>query len=419
MGKLELVDPPRQGLELGGVAPGERLRAQLGQRRNIWLQQVVEPHPQRREPPCVHYGVCGGCSLQHLSPQLQLQLKAERVYRLFAPDAPVLPACPSPQIFRYRTKVELSFIEHRDGRSTLGFMRRGCFDRGVEVQDCLIGPPCLPEAAARTRRWQAEHALRAWNPKTHQGDLRYLVLRQANPGQDWLGVLVTRPELNPQWIDDWSRRLIPLGPQGLLWIEQESSAGAVVPLREHLLWGENRLRQPLGPLTFELGWRSFFQIHPPAYLQMLQQLQQWIAPLQPTSLLDLYCGIGSIGLSCAPDEAQLVGVESVPEAIEDARRISRSLGRKARFEVARAEDWEDWNHPVVILDPPRSGCHPQLLERLQQNPPEHLFYISCNPDRLAAELSSLQSAYRLEALQAFDFFPQTAHVELLARFRRR
>ena len=415
LARVKVETHPRDGLELWGALPGEQIQIQLGHRRNLWLQQIDSVHPQRRESRCLHAGPCGGCAWQHWSDEAQLQAKSERVYRALAGVAPELtpePPRASPQPFHYRTKVEFSFLG-----SQLGYHRRGCFDRAVDVDFCWIAPPAHFGAVTRTRAWMRDHGLSGWNPRSAQGDLRYLLVRQANPGSDWLTVLVTRPGLDPELLQDWSARLEPLGPRGLVWVEQESPAGAIVPLHEHLLFGANEVRQPLGHLHFSLGWRSFFQTNPPAYQQLLDTLRLWLQPLAPASLLDLYCGIGSIGLYVTDAPTRLVGVENVPEAVADAARCA--VGREAEFHACPAEAWGDWNHPVAIVDPPRSGCHPELVRRLAQHGPRDVFYISCNPDRLVAEMAVLGEHYRVERAAAFDFFPQTAHLELLCWLRRK
>jgi 23S rRNA (uracil-5-)-methyltransferase RumA len=414
LARLHIESHPRQGLELFGPLPQEEVMVQLGSRRNLWLQEVLQPHPGRREARCPHFGPCGGCSLQHLDEGAQLELKSQRIYRMLPAGVELLTPLASPQPFHYRTKVEFSFA-----RNDLGFHRRGCFDRTVAVERCWIAPPAHHPVLQATRQWQAEHTLSGWDARSQQGDLRYLLVRQANNGDlqpaEWLALLVTRAGLSPALVEDWAARQ-PTGG-GLLWVEQSSTAGAIVPESELLLRGPEYIEQKLGELHFRLGWRSFFQSNPPAYRLLLEQLKSWLG--QPASLLDLYCGIGSIGLYVAPPQCRLVGVENVEAAIQDARRCAQEMGRQAEFHVCAAEDWEDWKgFEAAVVDPPRSGCHPRLVQRLVENGPPEVFYVSCNPERFLAELAQLKTVYRLEKAVVCDFFPQTAHLELLAWLRR-
>lgn len=414
LARMQIDSHPRQGLELFGPLPDEEVLVQLGSRRNLWLQEVLQPYPGRREARCTHFGPCGGCTLQHLDEATQLRFKSQRIYSMLPEGVELLPPLASPQPFHYRTKVEFSFA-----RNDLGFHRRGCFDRTVGVERCWIAPQIHHALLAATRQWQLDHGLTGWDARSQQGDLRYLLVRQSNNADlqpaDWLALLVTRSGLSPELIQDWSARQ-PAGG-GLLWVEQCSTAGAIVPEHEHLLRGPEHIQQRLGSLNFRLGWRSFFQSNPPAYRLLLEQLRAWLGA--PSSLLDLYCGIGSIGLYVAPVECRLVGVENVEPAILDARRCAQEMGRSAEFHVCAAEDWQDWGgFEAAIVDPPRSGCHPRLVQRLIESGPREVFYVSCNPERFVAELGQLRSVYRLEKAVACDFFPQTAHVELLAWLRR-
>lgn len=414
LARLHIESHPRQGLDLFGPLPQEDVLVQLGSRRNVWLQEVLQPHPRRREARCPHFGPCGGCTLQHLDEPTQLELKSQRIYRMLPAGVELLPPLASPQPFHYRTKVEFSFA-----RNDLGFHRRGCFDRAVAVDRCWIAPPAHYAVLRATRQWQAEHALSGWDARSQQGDLRYLLVRQANNSDlepaEWLALLVTRSGLSPALVEDWATRQPLAG--GLTWVEQSSTAGAIVPESELVLRGPERIQQRLGALSFKLGWRSFFQSNPPAYRLLLEQMKAWLGA--PKSLLDLYCGIGSIGLYVANPECRLVGVENVAPAIEDARRCAQEMGRRAEFHVCAAEDWDQWDgFEAAIVDPPRSGCHPRLIQRLIESGPPEVFYVSCNPERFLAELSQLKSVYRLEKAVACDFFPQTAHVELLAWLRR-
>jgi 23S rRNA (uracil1939-C5)-methyltransferase len=418
LARLVLDQGSRQGLDLWGPLPGEQVDVQLGQRKNVWLQEVRSVHPERREPPCLHTGPCGGCTVQHLGYAAQLRLKSQRLYTRLAQVAPtciVDPPQGSPQQFHYRTKVEFSFLgEH------LGYHRRGCFDKAVGVQLCWIAPPAHRELLEVTRSWQHTHSLQGWAPRQQSGDLRYLLVRQSNPGNDWLAVLVTRTGLEPAVVQQWAFQVagLSLSPRGLLWVEQSSPAAAIVPDRQHLLFGADDVRQPLGDLQFRLGWRSFFQSNPPAYKRMLDTLKGWLAPLHPRRVLDLYCGIGSIGLYVTEPGMQLVGVENVPEAVADARRCAADFGREAEYTAVAAEAWQDWNCDVALVDPPRAGCHPDLVQSLARHGPRDVFYISCNPEKLFAELAVLSPAYQVVRAVACDFFPQTAHMELLCWLRR-
>lgn len=387
------------------MAPGDRARGFVGKRGRGWLLEVHHPDPARVEPPCPHYGHCGGCSWQHLSYPAQLAYKAETVHRLLAAES-ALPPVASPSPWLYRTKVELSFGPCGE----LGFMRQGRWNQVCPVDGCLIGPPCNQAALQATREWQKRHALPGWDARAQTGLLRWLVLRHSSTTGQWLAVLVAQGEVPAA---ELAGRLTERGATGVLLARQSSTAGAVKPDSVELLSGQDELIERLGELSFELSWRSFYQANPPAYLRLLQTAREWAGPVE--RLLDLYCGIGTIGLFLEPN--QLTGVESVPEAIENARANALRNQRSGSFEVVAAEEWTDLDCDLLVLDPPRSGCHPKLIKRLAAEGPQTLLYVSCNPARLAEEMRVLGQRYRLERLQCFDFFPQTPHIEALCLLR--
>ena len=424
---LEAPESNKRLLFYGGV-PGEQAVVRRGRKGRRGEQgdllEVLQPASARRYPPCRHFGVCGGCTLQHLPEAYALHLKSEPHYemlRRFAPEAELLPPVPSPRSFAYRTKVELTFMEQPDGTTSLGFHRRGRFDRGVDVGRCWLSP--LPSSLlSGLRQWMERWGLKGWNPRSHQGDLRYLIYRYSFFTQSDLLALVVNghSELSGDCREHLAAVLRREGVSGALVISQTSVAGAVVPDETSPLYGPQLLTERLGELRFELGWQSFFQVNPPAYERLLETMSCWRLTSPGKRVLDLFCGVGSIGLSLYRTGDRLIGVELVEQAVRDAKENASRNGIEAEFEVRTAEDWDKFETDLLILDPPRSGCHPRLVERLaKEAPAAELLYVSCNPHRLTEELPQLSARYRLVRAQAFDFFPQTHHCELLLQFVRR
>ncbi len=400
------------------AAPGDRARCLVGGKRKgareAWIQEVLEPGPGRVEPRCPHFGLCGGCALQHLDPATQLECKARPVLDMLtraAGDFEVLPAVPAPSPWYYRGKCEFSFVG-----PSLGFNRRGRFDRLVDVRECFIGPAGNRDVLRAVRDWSHRHSLPGWDPRQNQGLLRYLVLRRSHATGQWLATLVTaRPPVD--WpIDELVAELADLGATGVIHAVHTSPAGAVRVEESSVLHGQDRIVERLGSLEFELSWRSFFQSNPPAFARMLEEAREWLGAAPDRRVLDLYCGVGTVGLSLG---GRLVGVESVPEAIDDARGNASRAGIQAEFHVGNSEEWPDLACDLLVLDPPRSGCHPKLIRRLPDEGPQRILYISCNPARLAEELGTLGQAYALRRVRLFDFFPQTPHVEALCLLERR
>lgn len=357
--------------------------------------------------------------MQHLSEGTALAFKSRDIYRELARHAPgveLLPPVPSPRSFAYRTKVELTFMGEN-----LGFHRRGRFDRSVDVQRCWLTP--LPaQLLADLRAWSKRHGLVGWNPRENQGDLRYLLYRHSSCSDQDLAAIVVNSaaEISELAVDELKESFRRAGVDSALLLRQSSVAGAVVPDSEHPLYGPQVLQEELGHLRFELGWKSFYQVNPRAYLRLLETLNQWRETPPGSRLVDLFCGVGSIGLFLAQPGDRLLGIEVVEEAVANARVNAERNGIEARFEAQSAEEWKALETDLLVVDPPRSGCHPKLIRLLKEKAPaQELFYISCNPHRLNEELPELLERYRLVRAQAFDFFPQTHHLELLLQFSKR
>ena len=424
------INLPRSGKSLYfyGAIPGEEVVVRRGKRGRRGEQgdllEVSTPSPLRREPPCRHFGVCGGCTLQQVPEEFALLLKTAPHYEMLKqhfPQAEYLPAVSSPGSFAYRSKVELTFLRDRAGFTSLGFHRRGRFDRGVDLGRCWLSP--LPaELLTRLRAWMENHELKGWDPRSNEGDLRYLIYRHASRGEADLAALVINADLtlSSQSQDDLREAFQQSGVRGALVVKQSSVAGAVVADETSALFGPQTLQERLGHLTFELGWNSFFQVNPRAYERLLAVMTQWRKSAPGGRVLDLFCGVGSIGLSIYQPGDRLLGVELVEQAVVDARANAVRNGIDAQFEHRSAESWTSIDADLLILDPPRAGCHPKLLGLLrEQAPAKELFYVSCNPHRLAEELEDLSRRYDLIRAQAFDFFPQTHHAEILLQFLRR
>ncbi len=326
-----------------GAAPGESALVLVGKKRKGvhqgYLLDVQEPCSGRVEPVCPHFGICGGCSAQHLDDRLQLQAKARPLYEVLerlAPGAELLPPVASEQRWFYRSKVEFSFLQQNREGMTLGFNRRGRFDQLVQLDCCWIGPKPNRIVVETTRAWALRHQLQGWRPREHTGQLRYLVLRRSSATGQWLVALVTSPELDRSLVEELAEELEAYGCHGFIWVKQSSVSAAVVPDSEELIQGRDSIEERLGRLKFSLGWRSFFQVNPPAYERMLLQAREWV---QAESWLDLYCGIGTIGLSLAGPEQRLIGVESVAPAVEDARKNAKVNGySRAEFHCALSRE---------------------------------------------------------------------------------
>ena len=427
-GRFSIPLPSGKALLFHSGIPGEEVLVRRGKRGRRGEQgdllRVLSPHSDRREARCAHFGVCGGCTLQQVSEARALEIKTAKLYRELArlcPNAEAHPPVPSPIQWAYRTKIELSFLRETDGVTKLGFHRRGRFDKLVDLGSCWLA--ALPSSSIQAvREWTRRHGLIGWDGRHGGGDLRFLLYRKSSVSSDDLAALVVDASANITNAarEDLVAVLQSAGIRGAVLLWQSSVAGAVVPDREEPLYGPQTWTERLGDLEFELGWRSFYQVNPPAYQRLLDTMKLWRQTPAGGRVLDLFCGVGSIGLYLHQPGDRLTGVEVIEQAVADARVSAQRNGIEAHFEAMPAEQWEKLETDLLLLDPPRSGCHPKLLKMLREKAPSsELFYIACNPHRLLEELEDLLASYELLSYQAFDFFPQTHHVELLLHFRAR
>jgi 23S rRNA (uracil1939-C5)-methyltransferase len=306
----------------------------------------------------------------------------------------------------------------------LGLHAPGRFDAVFDLERCVLPGPRAVQALSLVRDFARAHRLEAYRSREDTGLLRHLSVREGQNTGDLLLALVVR-EQEP--------RLTLLGP--LLAESVPGLTGAVVLVNrtratiargemDAVLCGQPRFRERLLDLTFELHALSFFQTNTRAAEKLVSVLRSLVQDLPGHRLLDLYCGAGTLALSLAGRFEQVLGIEQVPEAIEDARANARANGLlHPEFQAADVEEWIR-TQPAgafdgVVVDPPRAGLHPRALARLPELAPRWIVYVSCNPATLARDAAGLRAAgYRPESLQVIDLFPHTAHVESILLFRR-
>jgi 23S rRNA (uracil1939-C5)-methyltransferase len=423
-------------IAVAGAVPGDRVEVAVRGKRRGHLEGRVEAFLEhgcpRRQAPCQHFGVCGGCRWQDLDYPAQLQLKermvAEAMLARNLEIGQLLPIRPSPAQWFYRNKMEYSFGVDRSGQVQLGMHVRERYNRLFDVEACHLLSARSNRIVRSARTHAAALGVPVYDLRTHQGVLRFLVVREARPGAETMVVLVVAEYPRPD-VDELAARVRRDVPEIATFVValHQGKAQVAVGQREFVLAGSGRITERCGGLAFEVSPRSFFQTNP----AQAEQLYRWVAELAdgspPARVLDLYCGTGGISLHLARQAAQVVGVELVAEAVVDARANAERNGlSNCRFlagpveevleELQRAGEGFD----VVVADPPRTGLHPRALAAVARLGPPALVYVSCNPFTLAPDLESLAaSGYEVEQVQPVDMFPQTPHCEVVARLRRR
>jgi len=435
-----------------GALPGEQVQAEVfsvgksfGRAR---MTALMKASPERREAPCPIYASCGGCQLQHLSYEAQLRWKRQHVVdnlvrigklkvagetvavtnreretadgqELSDSGVIVHPTIGMSDPWRYRNKAQVPIGSSEAAGLIGGFFEEGSH-RIVEMDACLIQQEANEASVRAVKEAARMLGISAYDRTTGQGLLRHVVVRHAASTGQRMIVLVTNGRDIPhesEWIE-MIRQRVP----GVTSIAQNvNTARSPVVFGEYTrtLWGEDVIHDEIGGLRFAISPRSFFQVNPEQTERLYWIALEYAGLTGNETVIDAYCGIGTITLFLARRARRVYGVEIVPEAIEDARRNARLNGiHNAEFAVGRAEivlpRWqrEGINPDVIVVDPPRSGCAPSLIATMITLRPSRIVYVSCNPSTLARDLRLLEDGgYRTVEVQPVDMFPHSGHVE--------
>ena len=377
---------------------------------------MVRPAADRLPERCLHGGEpCPGAPWQGLPYERQLHHKQEQVAEALSrigglEGFEIEEIVPAVEHWRYRNKLEYSFGEE-DGEATLGFHARGRWDLIVDADDCHLASERGNEARNAVREWARAEAVPAYDRRARRGVLRNLAVREGRRTGQIQTRLVT------------VEARFPRPPVDLHTIVEGDSGGSDGPTG---VLGEERLREELCGLELEISHNAFFQTN----TEMAERLYAVAGELAGLSgserVFDLFCGIGTIGLTMARNAGEVWGLEIVPEAIADAERNARANGiENARFMAANARTGvrpliERASRPdVVVVDPPRAGLSQKIVRRVVECEAKRIVYVSCNPTTLAPNAAQLgEAGYRLRRVRPVDMFPQTPHIECVALFEK-
>ena len=422
--------PDGETVFVPGAAPGDEADVRIVKdcKRYAFgiLDHLRTPSPDRIPVDCAVAGPCGGCSLRHLDYTAELRAKQENVTdafrRIGGLDVPVLDICPSPEVDRYRNKVQFPVGLDKNGNPCIGFYA-GRTHRIVPCPDCKLQPGVLNDIGNALCRFFAENGIQPYNEETGQGLVRHIFLRRgAHSGQIMVCLVCTRP--NFPHADALCTRLREQFADiaTILLNVNSKNTNVILGTETHTLYGPGYIEDTLCGVPVQLGPLSFYQVNTLA-AERLYGIAAQYAQLTPDDLLlDLYCGMGTIGLSMVDHCRELVGVEIVPEAIESAKanaaRMGDAVAAKSCFFCADAGQAAtrlaaEGLHPdVVMLDPPRKGCDEATLSAVVRMAPRRVVYVSCNPATAARDAAWLeQNGYHAEKVQPVDLFPRTKHCE--------
>ena len=413
-----------------GTAPGDEARVRIvkdcGRYAFGILDELLTPSPDRIPVDCPVAGPCGGCSLRHLDYAAELRAKQESVLdafrRIGGLEVSVLDILPSPEVDRYRNKVQFPVGIDKNGVPCIGFYA-GRTHRIVPCPDCKLQPSVLNEIGNALCAFFAQQGIRPYDEQSGKGLVRHIFLRRgAHSGQIMVCLVCTRAKLpHAEQLCTALRGQFPAISTILLNVNAKNT-NVILGSENHILYGPGYIEDTLCGVPVRLGPLSFYQVNTLAAERLYGVAAQYAQLTPDDTLLDLYCGMGTIGLSMAGQCRELIGVEIVPEAIESAKanaaRMGEAVAAKSRFFCADAGQAAtqlaaEGLHPdIVMLDPPRKGCDEATLSAVVRMAPRRVVYVSCNPATAARDAAWLeQNGYHAEKVQPVDLFPRTKHCE--------
>ena len=413
-----------------GTAPGDEARVRIvkdcGRYAFGILDELLTPSPDRIPVDCPVAGPCGGCSLRHLDYAAELRAKQESVLdafrRIGGLEVPVLDILPSPEVDRYRNKVQFPVGVDKNGAPCIGFYA-GRTHRIVPCPDCKLQPGMLNEIGNALCAFFAQQGIRPYDEQSGKGLVRHIFLRRgAHSGQIMVCLVCTRAKLpHAEQLCTALREQFPAISTILLNVNAKNT-NVILGGENHILYGPGYIEDTLCGVPVRLGPLSFYQVNTLAAERLYGVAAQYAQLTSDDALLDLYCGMGTIGLSMADQCRELIGVEIVPEAIESAKanaaRMGEAVAAKSRFFCADAGQAAtqlaaEGLHPdIVMLDPPRKGCDEATLSAVVRMAPRRVVYVSCNPATAARDAAWLEkNGYHAEKVQPVDLFPRTKHCE--------
>jgi 23S rRNA (uracil1939-C5)-methyltransferase len=437
----------------GVLAPGDRVSAQVCKVKSRYLEaraiEVLEPSPDRVEPVCPVFGVCGGCKWMHVSYEAQLRFKHKKVADSLEhlggfenPD--VLPVLAAPETFHYRNKVEFSCSNMRyllpsemaqeelskPKHFALGFHAPGNFEKVLDLDTCYLAKECMNTVLNVVRDFALEHGLAPYAAKAHEGFLRNVMLRYSERHDQLMVNIVT------SWYDKaimhaLKERLEAAMPgQAMTIVSNVTTRRNTVATgeQEYVISGEGYVTERLCDLDFRISANSFFQTNTRQAETLYDQIITVGGITPEDTVYDLYCGTGTITLYLARHCKQAIGIEVVESAVRDATMNAELNGLKNTvfFQAdlkdfhAMQEALDPYAKPrIIVTDPPRAGMHPKALDTMLKLLPDRIIYVSCNPANLARDGKEIAArGYRITSIQPVDMFPQTNHIETVACFER-
>lgn len=395
------------------------------------LLEIYTESKDRVEPPCVYYDKCGGCQLQHLDYQAQLEMKRNQVVNLFHrkgkfTSTPINETIGMMNPWNYRNKSQIPVGQNSEDTPIMGFYRQRSHDI-IDMEECLIQDSIQNQLMRMIRALLSEHNVSIYDEKRKEGLLRHVIIRVGYTSREVMVVFVTNGKKFKQ-AKAIIKQMVEAVPniKSVIQNINETHSNVIMGKKSKTLYGKDEITDELDSVEFEISDQSFYQINASQTVKLYNKALEYAGLTGEETVLDTYCGIGTIGLYMAEKAKHVYGVEVVPAAIEDAKKNAKLNGYdNTTFVCGKAEsvimDWKQQGiqPDVVMVDPPRKGCDEQFLRTLLELNPKRIVYISCNPSTQQRDAHILAEGYELKEITPVDMFPQTTHIETVALFERK
>ncbi len=440
--------------------PGDIVDLQITKKKHSYAEaevvRIVEPSPDRIEAVCPHFGVCGGCKWQMLPYALQLKAKQQQVVDALTRIAKVsLPECSpiqgSAKTLEYRNKLEFGFANKRwltkeqirsgeqfDRQESVGYHANGTFDKILPIEECHLMAPVNDRLRLAIRDYAYKHNLTFFDAREHTGLLRGMMIRLSNTGELMLlmqfCITADEEQAQAEALLTFVRDNFP-EITSLLYVNNTKFNDTFGDLSVETFAGTDHIFLEMEGLRFKVGPKSFYQTNTEQAYELYKVTRDFAALPEPSGadrnalplVYDLYTGTGTIANFVARRARKVIGIEYVPEAIEDAKVNSRINGiDNTEFFAGDMKDIltddfirEHGRPDIIITDPPRAGMHADVVDVILKAAPERIVYVSCNPATQARDLALLDVDYKVAKIQPVDMFPHTQHVENVVLLERR
>lgn len=457
--RVVISDIAAEGKALGKVndtvvfvplaAPGDVVDVQVTKKRKRYYEgRPVRFHHLsdiRTEPFCSHFGTCGGCKWQHIPYNEQLKFKQREVWnnlkRIGKVELPeISPILPSPEERFYRNKLEFTFSNRRwlspeemesdeiiSNKNGLGFHIPGMFDKVIDIEDCHLQASPSNEVRLAVRSFALKNNWPFFDLKAQEGFLRTLIIRTSSTGESMVIVVFYHDDKNKREL--LFEHLIKKFPDVTSWmyVINEKANDTITDLKVHLFSGRDHIFEEMEGLKFKIGPKSFYQTNSLQAYNLYKVARGFAGLTGNETVYDLYTGTGTIANFIAHKARKVIGIEYIPEAIQNAEENSELNGiSNTRFLAGDMKDllthdlFEKEGFPdVLITDPPRAGMHEDVVRTILNAAPEKVVYVSCNSATQARDINLLDARYKVSALQPVDMFPHTHHVENIALLERK